>query len=129
MKTYVKIFVALIVLIGALYWGVDSVRSRSYSGTDLKAAVGQGVVTLTNPQNTPVSVQLISAGTRTFAISSPVAGAAGSSVIQGSGSTATQLLEFAAPPGASQFTLTRGSDVSLVTPSNSETRCECAAVI
>ena len=117
MKTYVKITVALIVLIGALYWGVDSIRSRSYGGTDLKAAVGQGAVTITNPQDAPVSVQLISPGTRTFAIASPVAGAAGSSVTQGSGSTATQLLEFAAPAGASQFTLTRGSNVSLVSPS------------
>ncbi len=115
MKSYLKIFVALVVIIGALVWAVDSLRMRSYSGTDLNFAVGQGAVTVTNSQDAPVPVQLVSPGTRTFSVVSTIAGVSGSSVLQGTGSTRAQLFDLAFPSGESQFTVTRGSNVSFVT--------------
>ena len=115
MKVYLKIFIALVVIVGALFWAVDSARTRSYSGTDLKVIVGQGAVTVTNPQDIPVPVQLVSPGTRTFSVSSSIAGAGGSSTRQGTGASATQLFELASPFGSSEFTVTRGTNVSLVT--------------
>ena len=116
MKNYLKIVVALVVIIGALVWVVDATRTLSYSGTDLNFGVGQGAVTVNNPQDSPVPVQLVSPGTRTFSVVSAIDGVSGSSVVQGTGSARTQLLELALPSGESQFTVTRGSNVSLVTP-------------
>lgn len=114
MKLYLKIFVASVVIIAALFWAVNSISTRSYSGTELNFTVGQGAVTVTNPQDVPVPVQLVSPGTRAFSIVSTIAGVSGSSIVQGTGSARTQLFEFAPPSGVSQFTVTRGSNVSLV---------------
>lgn len=114
MKVYLKIFLALVVIIGALAWAVSSTRASSYSGTNLNMEVGKGVVTVTNPDAAPVDVQLVSAGTRSFSVSSSIDGVSGSSTTQGEGTVRTQLLEFAVPTGTSEFTITRGTNVSLV---------------
>jgi len=115
MKRYLKVFVALVVIVGALFWAVDSVRIRTYSGTDLNFGVGQGTVTATNPQDMPVAAQLVSPGTRTFTVSTTIAGAKGSSTTQGSGASAKQVFELMLPAGVSQITATRGTNVSFVT--------------
>jgi hypothetical protein len=122
MKIYLKIFVALALIAVALFWAVDSVRSRSYAGADLNIVVGRGAVTVTNPDDVPVPVQLVSTGTRNFSIVSTIAGVTGSSTTQGTGREATQLFEFAPPAGESQFTVTRGGSVSFIanTPTNLE---------
>lgn len=122
MKTYLKVFVAVVVIIAVLAWAVSSAWARSYSGTNLKFDVGGGAVTITNPDQAPVTVQLVSPGTRVFAISSTIAGVSASSTTQGTGSKAVQLLEFAQPSGVSQFTVTRGSNVSFAT--NTATRLD-----
>lgn len=114
MKTYLKVFVSLVVIIGALYWAVNSLSTRSYAGTDLNFDVGAGAVTVTNPSDVPVPVQLVSPGSRVFSVTSTIAGVSGSSATQGTGSDRTQLFEFAPPSGVSQFTVTRGTGVSFV---------------
>lgn len=114
MKTYLKIFVALAVIIGAIFWAVNSVRARSYAGTDLSIDVGGGAVIVTNPSDVSVSMQLTSPGTRSFSVTSASSGSLGSSTTQGEGRDRTQLFEFASPSGESQFTVTRGTNVSLV---------------
>src|SRR5690349_2799016 len=115
MKLYLKVVVALVVIAGALFWAVDSVRTRIYSGTDLNFSVSQGTVTATNAQDIPVAAQLMSPGTRTFSVSTTVAGASGSSTGQGTGTSTKQVIELALPSGVSQFTVTRGTNVSFVT--------------
>ena len=115
MKTYLKIFVAFVLIIGTLVWAVTSARSRSYSGTALNIDVGAGAVTVTNSSELPVSVQLVSPGTRSFAVASTIDGTSGSSTTLGSGSSATQVFEFTQPFGVTQFTVTRGTNVSFVT--------------
>jgi hypothetical protein len=114
MKLNWKVVVALVVIIGTTFWAVESVRSRSYSGTHLNFGIGSGPVTLTNPSNEPVPVQLVGTGARSFAISSTMDGISGSSTRQGTGRDTTQLFEFQAPPGVSEFTVARGTNVSLV---------------
>lgn len=109
-----KFVAAIVIVIGTLFWIVDSVRPRSYSGANLNFALGSGPVTVTNPVDDPVRVQLVSPGTRSFTILSTIDGVSGSSARQGSGSTATQLVEFDLPAGVSEFTLTRGTNVSFV---------------
>ena len=118
MKFNWKVLAALVVVIAIAFWGVDLLRTRSYSGTDLNFGVGGGPVTVTNPSDAPILVQLVGSGTRSFAVSSSVDGAAGSSARDGSGSTATQLYEFALPPGVSEFTVARGTDVRFVASAN-----------
>jgi hypothetical protein len=114
MKINWKALVALVVIIGATFWAVDTVRSRSYSGANLNFGVGSGTVIVRNPSTEPVPVQLVGTGTRSFTISSTMDGVTGSSTRQGTGRNTTQLFEFQVPPGVSEFTVVRGTNVSLV---------------
>ncbi len=95
MKFNWKILVAGLLVVVAAYWAQDSVRMRSYTGTNLSFGVGTGPVTVTNPSDQPVAVQLIGTGTRAFSISSAIEGLAGSSIKAGSGSSTTQVFDFA----------------------------------
>jgi hypothetical protein len=122
MKINWKALVALVVIIGATFWAVDTVRSRSYSGSNLNFGVGSGPITVMNPATEPVPVQLVGTGTRSFTISSTIDGVTGSSTREGTGRNTTQLFEFALPPGVSEFTIARGTNVNLV--ANTETNLE-----
>lgn len=119
MKINLKALIAAVLIVIVSVWAIDSVRSRSYSGTDLNIVTGHGVVTVTNPSEASVPIQLTSTGTRAFTVSSTIDGLSGSSTRQGSGRTATQLLEFALPPGDSSFTVVSNSAVSFVANSTS----------
>jgi preprotein translocase subunit SecE len=125
----VKIVLAFVIVVGAVFWAVNSVRSLSYSGTYLTFPVGNGAVTVTNPSNQPLPVQLVSAGSRSFSVSSTIEGMPGSSTRQQAGSTIGQLVEFALPPGVSEFMVVRGTnvttDVNFV--ANTETKLEATA--
>ena len=114
MKFNWKILAALVVLVGVTFWGVDSLRTRSYSGTDLNFDVGSGPVTVTNPSDQAIPVQLVGTGTRSFAVSSSIDGVAGSSTREGSGRNTTQLFEFELPPGVSEINVVRGTAVNFV---------------
>lgn len=105
----IKVAVAVAVIVGTLFWATDSVRSRSYQGTQLTFVVGHGPVTVTNTAIQPVSVQLVGEGARSFSIASPTKGLSGSSTRQGTGSSMTQLLAFELPFGVSEFTVRRGA--------------------
>jgi hypothetical protein len=114
MKLNWKVVLALVVIAVTLFWAVDAVRSRSYSGNNLNFGVGSGLVTLTNPSSESIPVQLVGTGTRSFSVSSAEEGISGSSTRQGAGRNTTQLFEFQVPPGVSEFTVARGTNVSLV---------------
>lgn len=107
--TTFKVVFAFVIIVGTLFWAVDSVRSRFYQGTHLNFTVGRGPVTVTNTSSQPVSVQLMGEGLRFFAVTSPIEGLSGSSTRQGAGSSTTQLLTFDLPFGVSEFTVLRGS--------------------
>ena len=110
-----KVLVALVVLIAVLFWGVDSLRTRWYSGTDLNFGVGSGPVTITNSTDAAVPVQLVSTGTRTFAVSSTTDGISGTSERQGSGRAITQAFAFDLPPGVTELMIgARTTAVSFV---------------
>jgi preprotein translocase subunit SecE len=125
----VKIVLALVIGMGAVLWAVNSLRSLSYSGANLTFPVGNGAVTVTNPSNQPIPVQLVSAGSRSFSVSSTIEGVPTSSTKQDTGTTVSQLVEFALPPGVSEFTVVRGgnvkTDVNFV--ANTETKLEATA--
>lgn len=114
MKINWKVLIALVLVVAVIYWAVDLVRPHSYSGTNLNFGVGSGTVTVTNPSNTPVSAQLVGAGTSSFRVSSTNEGISGASTKQRNGTTSTHVFEFELPPGVSEFTIARGADVSFV---------------
>jgi hypothetical protein len=124
MKLNWRVVIALVVLVGAIIWGVDSFRTRLYSGTDLNFGVGSGPVTVTNPSDSAFPVQLIGTRRGTFTVRSSIGGVSGRSTSQGSGSTTTQLFEFVLPSGVSEFTVMRSEDVDFVT--NTEIPLEVA---
>jgi hypothetical protein len=98
MKFNWKVLIGLVVLVGAIFWGVDSVRTRSYSGNDLNFGVGSGPVTVTNSTDAPVPAQFTSTGTRPFSVTS-----------------ASQLFAFDVPPGVTELlVVSRGTAVNFV---------------
>jgi hypothetical protein len=132
MKRYWKMFkivLVLVIAIGAIFWAAGSVRSLSYSGTNLTFPVGNGAVTVTNPSNQPVPVQLISTGSRSFSVSSTIEGLSGSSTTQGTGTATSQLVEFVLPPGVSEITVVRRTNVTTEVDfvANTETKLEAVA--
>lgn len=116
-KTF-KVVFAFVIIAGIVFWAMDSVRTQTYSGTNLAFGVGSGPVTLTNASDEPVSVQLVGPGTRTFSVVSSIEGVEGSSTREGVGGSATQVFVFDLPSGESEFRLTRGSDISFVGNAN-----------
>lgn len=114
MKINWRIAIALVVMVAATLWVVDSVRTRYYSGDNLTFEVGRGLVTVTNPADEPAAVQLTGTGARTFTVASESEGVAGTSVKQGTGRDTTQLFDFTIPSGVSSFTVVRGTGVNFV---------------
>ncbi len=132
MKSYwktVKIGLAFVLIVVTVFWAMNSVRSLSYSGANLTFPVGNGAVTMTNPSDQPLPVQLVSTGSRSFSVSSTIEGMPRSSTKQVNGTTVSQLTAFALPPGVSEFTVVRGgnakTDVNFV--ANTETKLEAVA--
>lgn len=118
MKLNWKIIVAIVLMIGAIAWTVDSTRSTSYSGSNLDFEVGNGTVMMTNPSSELIPVQLVATSNRSFSVSSTIDDMPLSSVRDGERPNLINLIEFELPPGESEFTITRGSDVNFMADTN-----------
>lgn len=114
MKINWKILIAAALMVIVAVWAFDSLRPRSYSGTDLNFAVGRGSITLNNSSDSALPVQLTGTGTRTFSLQSEDEALRGTSARQGSGRNVTQLLDLTVPAGLSTFTIVNGTGVTLV---------------
>jgi hypothetical protein len=112
MKFNWKILVAVVLMVGIVYWAFDSNRTRSYNGTNLTFAAGSGPITLTNPSEMSIPVQLSGTGSRSFSIVSNIEGLNGSSTREGTGSSAVQTFAFDLAPGITELTVLRGSGVN-----------------
>jgi len=110
MKINRKIVVAIVVIIGAIVWGVNSINSLSYEGKVLNFSVGSGPVNITNLSDESVAVQLVGTGSRSFSIVNSTFETTGSSKRQGS----TQLFEFDLPSGVNEFSVARGKNITFV---------------
>ena len=113
MKTF-KVLLALVISIGIIFWTVNLVRPRSYEGANLNFSVGGGTVSITNPSQQAIAVQLLGTGTRGFRVASTIEGVSGSSTREGSGINSTQLFEFELPLGTSELTISNGKNVTFV---------------
>jgi hypothetical protein len=123
MKINWKVLMASVLIIGVVAWAISSLLPHSFSGANLTFAFTTGTVTVSNPSDTPVPVQLVGTGSRTFTVSSSIDGVSGSSTRQSTGTSATsQLFEFALPPGKSDLTVERGTNVNFI--STTDTKLE-----
>ena len=115
MKINWKILIPSILVIAAIFWTVDSVRPRSYSGINLNVSVGAGPVTITNATSDPAPVQLVGTGANAFSVSSNTTGLYGSSIRQSDqANVISQVFAFTVPVGVSTLAVTRGSNVTFV---------------
>jgi hypothetical protein len=114
MKYNWKIIVALLVVVGISFWGVDSIRARSYSGKDIDFSIGTGAVTVTNPTDSSIPVQLTGTGSKSFSLFDSTMDVTGSSTRAVSGGRTTQSFEFELPVGVSTFSVARGKDIQFV---------------
>jgi hypothetical protein len=113
MKFNWKVAAGAIVVIAVIVLAFSVTRSTAYSGANLNFGV-TGPVTITNPSDDAIPVQLVGSGARNFAVSSSIDGVTGNSTRDGSGSSATQTFLFDLPPGESQFSIERGNGVQFV---------------
>ena len=129
MKINWRVVIVGVIIVGVIVGAMDSVRSRSYSGNKLNFVVGSGPVTVTNPSDQSVLVQLLGKGARSFSVSSTLENVTGASTMEGTGGNRSQLFAFELPPGDSEFTVVRATnattDVNFV--ADTDTRLEVTA--
>jgi hypothetical protein len=111
MKTNVKAVIAVLIIVGIIFWAVSSLRTRTYNGANLTFEAGGGTITVMNPSSETLPVKFTGRQSASFTVSSSIAGVAGRSTKSTTGSTSAQVFEFNLPPGTSEFTLLRSLGV------------------
>jgi hypothetical protein len=107
-----KILFASLLIIFVIFGAINLILPKTFSGENLSFAIGHGTVTMTNPSSEPIAVQILGTGTGRVRLTSPTQGIADTSEIQGSGRTASQLIEFMLPAGQTDFITDGGNNVS-----------------
>jgi hypothetical protein len=120
-----KVLLALVLIVGVSYLAVNSIFPRSYSGSALNFAIGSGTVTVTNPSTESIPAQLVG-NSGSYRVSSAIEGLSESPTRERTATSAIYLLEFELPPGETEFSLTRGTNVSFVT--TTETQLEATVL-
>ncbi|MFC1960926.1 hypothetical protein ACFLYO_09465 [Chloroflexota bacterium] len=113
MKFNLKALIVSVLAVAVVYAAINSILPRSYSGSDLTFEVSSGTVTITNPSAESIPAQLVSTS-GSFRVSSAIEDLSGSSTRQGTGSSATYLMEFELPPSVSEIAITRGRKINFV---------------
>jgi len=114
MKTNLKAVIALLLIVGTLFWAVSSLRTRTYNGANLTFEAGGGTITVTNPSSETIPVKFSGKQSSTFTVSSSIEGVAGRSAKPTTDSSSAQVFEFNLPPGTSEFNLLRSPGVTFV---------------
>jgi len=113
-KKGLRILISLAVIVGAVYWGYTSTRSKTYSGSELSFEMGGGDTVIKNPSENPVMAQLTTKGSgRNFTVASDALNTTVSSTREGTGANTVNSAEIELPPGSTDLRLTRGSNVTL----------------
>ena len=127
MKTKIQVVIAVLVMIGAAYWGYTSTRSYYYSGNNIMFPIGGGHAVVRNTGDTPIPIELRN-GERvaSFRVASPELGLSQSSKRQGTGRDALYIVTFDLPPGEARIDVVSGSNVQMV--SRADTRIEATVL-
>jgi preprotein translocase subunit SecE len=118
----IKVVFAFVIIFATIVWAIGSLLPTTYNGSDLNLGVGAGIVTVTNPSDASIPVQLVGSGSRSFTVSSTIEGVSGSSTRLGTGSSSTNMFEFELPSGISEFTIVRGTNVKFVADTATQLR-------
>lgn len=115
----IRILIAAIVIVAALYWAYDSLRLRTYSGTQNAFEVGSGSVVVTNPGPESVPVVMRTVGrSATFRVESNDLNLRETARRQGSGRSSYYAVNFELPAGRHEISVTRGSNVYFISDSD-----------
>lgn len=109
-----KIALVFVVIVGVIFWTIDSVRSHSYSGANLNFDASGESITITNPSDNAIASQFIGSGSQTFRVSSEIEGVGGLSTRVGIGNARTQQFEVLLRPGPNEVTISGGTNVRFV---------------
>lgn len=123
MKTKVKIGIAVIVILGAMYWGFTALRQYTYSGSNIMFPIGAGHVVISNLGDEAMPIELRS-GERSsiFRVASTELGLQATAARQGTGRDSYYALFFDLPPGQARIDVTRGNDIQMI--ARGDTRVE-----
>lgn len=114
MKINFRVVIALLIVVGVAYWAFDSVRQQTHSGTDFSFPMGGGAVVVNNTGQEPAQARLTSTGTRgLFTVNSTVLDAPVNATREGSGANTVYAVDLELPPGTSEVSLNRGSNVTM----------------
>lgn len=119
MKIKIGVIVAVLVIALAAFWGFDSVRQRSYEGSNLTFGVGSGSVVVNNTSDEAIPVEMRSSGrTSNFRVESSDFELNAASTRQGTGRTLFHAVSFDLPAGTSVLNITQGSGVEFISASD-----------
>ncbi|MAS37390.1 MAG: hypothetical protein CL610_25540 [Anaerolineaceae bacterium] len=108
---YIKIIIALLVIVGVAYWAFDSIQASTYSGDQVEFAAGSGnIVSVTHHADEALALDMTSRSG--FAVTSPNADLSGSGTRDTSVTPAVYRYVVELPAGTSELRLTRGSNVT-----------------
>ena len=127
MKTKIQMIIAVLVMIGAIYWGYTTARPYHYSGSNIMFPVGGGHAIVNNTSDQPLEIEMRS-GERvaSFRVASPELGLSQNSKRQGSGREAFHNVIFDIPPGETRVEVASGRDVRMI--ARGDTRIEARVV-
>lgn len=127
MKTKIQVFIAMLVILGAAYWGFSVTRSYQYSGNNIMFPVGGGHAIVRNTSDQPLEIEMRS-GERvaSFRVASADLGLTQTSKRQGTGREAFHNVIFDVPPGQTRVDIVSGNDVRMI--ARGDTRIEATVV-
>lgn len=127
MKTKIQVAIAVLIMIGAAYWGFTSTRAYQVSGNNIMFRVGAGHAVVLNTSDEPLPVEMRS-GERiaSFRVTSADLGLSQTSKRQGTGRDAFHNVKFDIPPGQTRVDVASGSDVRMIV--RGDTRIEATVV-
>jgi hypothetical protein len=127
MKTKIQVAIAVLIIIGAAYWGFNTSRSYTYSGSNIMFPVGGGHAIVTNTSSEPLEIEMRS-GERiaSFRMTSADLGLTQTSRRQGTGGQAFHNVIFEIPPGQTRVDVVSGRDVRMI--ARGDTRIEATVV-
>jgi hypothetical protein len=127
MKSKIQVAIAVLIMIGAAYWGYTSTRSYTYGGTNIMFPIGSGHALVRNTGDAPIPIEMRS-GERiaSFRIVSTELGLSQASKRVGTGREAFHSMTFDLPPGQARVDVVSGSDVRMI--ARGDTRIDATVV-
>lgn len=128
-KVIVRVVIALVVIVAATYWIINSARTQTYAGTELEFTMSGGDVVVKNAADEPVMAQLETRGSSaSFTITSDNPKQSIRSARSGSGANSVNTAEVELLSGETTLRLARGENVKFTAQSEEHLEAKVAPV-